>query len=319
VNLAGQTLVITGATSGFGLSIARLAARRGARLLLVARSGPSLARVAATLGAEATWVAADVADPEQVRAIEARAVERFGGFGGWIHAAGVGLHAPVLRTAEADHRRLFEVNFWGTLHCVRLAANHLRHKGGAIVVVSSILGDRALPWQGALSAAEHARKAWCDALRMELRHDRIPVRITVLQPGGFDTPFSRRSATPKGRRATVPPPLYHPDVLARVALRCLRSPHRDLVLGDSSPVALEKFAPRLGDRLLAAVVGRRLRTAEADDGALYVPHPPEGVVRARPRRPVLRHSLRAALALHRLPVLLAATSAAGAALLARRT
>lgn len=318
----GKTIVIAGATSGIGLATARLAARHGARLLLVARNADALARTAAELGENARWIAADVADDQQVRAIEAEAEKRFGGFDAWIHAAGVGLFAPVLATRERDHRRIFDVNLWGTLHCTRMAIDHLREKGGAIVVVSSVLGDRAMPWQGALAAAEHARKAWCDSLRMELRHDRIPVEITVLQPGGIDTPFARRAAAPPGLRPAVPPRLYHPDVVARAALRCVGGTRRDLVLGDTGPVLLEKLAPSLGDRLLAALVSRklaRMRPEPPTTGALYAPLPHERATRGTPPRRVLRHSLRAALAIHEGPALLAAAAVVATFAFARRT
>ncbi len=319
-----ERLVVTGATSGIGLATARLAVHRGARVLLVSRDEDQLRNLAWSLdrrGTNVGWIRADVSARTEVQAIAARATQLFGGADGWIHCAGAGLYAPALATDLHDHRRLFDVNLWGTLHCVRTAVEQMREHGGSVVVISSVLADRAVPWQGATAASEHARKAWCDALRMELRHDRIPVRITVLQVGGIDTPFVRHAAASFGLRPALPTPLYHPSVVARAALHCVRAPRRDFVLGDVGLVAIEKIAPRLGDRLLERRATRKLGRTQPtapDAGLLHEPLPREGLLRGTPHRRVFRHSLRAALGLHRSAVALAAVGLAGAAFARQR-
>src|SRR4051794_18181306 len=89
-NLSAQVMVITGASSGIGLVTARLAAKRGARLVLAARSEDALRQLAEEInagGGEATYVVADVGREEDVRRISEKAQERFGGFDTWVNNA----------------------------------------------------------------------------------------------------------------------------------------------------------------------------------------------------------------------------------------
>src|SRR5215213_4831309 len=89
--LSQQTIVITGATSGIGLTTARMAAERGAALMLVARSEDALRQLAKEIrdrGGRAEYQAADVADPAQVDVVAAKAIECFGGFDAWVNDAG---------------------------------------------------------------------------------------------------------------------------------------------------------------------------------------------------------------------------------------
>src|SRR5262245_63925564 len=114
-----QVIVITGASSGIGLTTARMAARRGAKLVLAARSEQTLAQVAEelrALGTEAIHVAADVANPADVKRIAETAVERFGGFDTWINGAGVSIYGPLEQVSGEDHKRLFDTNYWGVVH-----------------------------------------------------------------------------------------------------------------------------------------------------------------------------------------------------------
>src|SRR5437868_737988 len=128
-----QVVVITGASSGIGLTTARMAAKRGARLVLAARNEEALRQLTDEInrgGGQAAFVTADVGNEDDVRRIARTAVERFGGFDTWVNDAGVGIYGRLLDVSTADMRRLFDTNFWGVVYGSLEAARHLRQRGG---------------------------------------------------------------------------------------------------------------------------------------------------------------------------------------------
>ncbi len=156
--LKEQVIVITGATSGIGLVTARMAAKEGARLVLAARNQETLKELSRELS-QAERVPADVANEEQLRRVADHAIEKFGHFDTWVNNAGVSIYGPLMDVAIEDQRRLFETNYWGTVIGSKIAVEHLRRKGGALINLGSVLSDVSIPLQGAYSASKHAVRA----------------------------------------------------------------------------------------------------------------------------------------------------------------
>lgn len=296
-----QTIVITGASSGIGLATAQLAARRGARVVLVSRD-PEDIEAAADLvraegGGEVLTVVADVADRAGVEYVAQQTEKRFGGFDTWINNAGVSIYGRITDTPPEDARQLFETNYWGVVNGSLVAVERLRHRGGALINVGSVNSDRAIPLQGHYAASKHAVKGFTDALRMELEKDEVPISVTLVKPSATDTPFPEHAANYMGREAQLPPPPYDPEVVARAILEAAERPTRDVTVGakDGLLALLGQAFPRLSDRLMEATMFSQQQTDEPappHEGTVYEPTQDGPNVRGRRYdRPAMQHSL----------------------------
>jgi NAD(P)-dependent dehydrogenase (short-subunit alcohol dehydrogenase family) len=267
--VAEQVIVITGATSGIGLATARMAAERGASLVIVARNEDALNALAQEIrdkGGRAEPVVADVSDMAQVEKISEAAISAFGGFDSWCNNAAVALYGEMEDVPLEDQRRLFDVNYWGVVHGTLVAARHLKGKGGAIVNTGSVLSDRAMALQGTYSAAKFAVKAATDSFRMEFEAEGYPISLTLIRPGSIDTPYPEHARNLLGAPGLrTPPPNYHPRVVARAILYACETRVRDLVVGGGGWVvsAMGRYAPRLTDLVMEKIARPTQTTDDA--------------------------------------------------------
>lgn len=277
--LSEQVVVITGASSGIGLCTARAAAKQGARVVLAARSGDVLEQVVNEIeaaGGEAVAVNADVSEREAVERLAARALEHFGRIDTWVNNAGVSIYGELVNTPIEDHRRLFETNYWGVVYGSLVAVEHMRERGGALINVGSVFGDRAAPLQGAYSASKHAVRGFTEALRMELQHARLPISVTLVKPGAIATPYPEHARSFTENEPRNPPPSYAPELVSRAILRAATEPTRDVFVGGQARAfaALGAVAPRLADRLFEGTLFRLQQTDTLSNGRrdiLYLP------------------------------------------------
>ncbi|QIX59948.1 SDR family oxidoreductase [Hymenobacter lutimineralis] len=253
--LRDQVIVITGASSGIGLVTARMAAQKGARLVLAARSENALRELVEEIedhGGEAAYVVADVSRREDILAIVQEAEQRFGGFDTWINNAGVSIYGRLDQIPEEDMRQLFDVNFWGLVNGSLEAARHLKHKGGAIINVGSILSDITAILQTIYSASKHAVKGFTDGLRMELEMEGAPISVTLIQPAAIDTPYPVHAKNFMEREAKHAPPAYAPETVARAILHSATTFERSVVVGGGGKafIEMEQWTPRLLDKFM---------------------------------------------------------------------
>ena len=249
-----QVLVITGASSGIGLVTAKLAARRGAQVVLSARNERDLSAAVDQIRAEggrAVYQVADVADTEQVQQIADTALREFGRIDTWVNNAAVAIYGRIMDVSLDDMRRQFDVNFWGQVHGSRAAVPHLMKQGGALINVASAVADRAIPLQGNYCAAKHALKAFTDVLRMELEEAGAAVSVTLVKPGSIDTPLFDKAKTYLGVEPQPVPPVYAPEIVANAILHCAEHPVRDIITGGMGKLLnLANLAPRWADRYM---------------------------------------------------------------------
>lgn len=267
--LQDQVVVITGASSGIGLVTAKMAAEKGAKVVLAARNDEALQKIAEEIrakGGECTIVDADVSDQNEVRRIANDAIERFGRIDTWVNNAGVSVYGKLLEVEDKDSRRIFDVNFWGLVYGSKLACEMMRENGGALINIGSILSDRAIPIQGMYSASKHAVKAFTDALRMELEKDKIPISVTLIKPGAIDTPYLDHAKSYMDVRPSHPPPVYAPEIVAEAILHCAEQPVRDLIVGGGGKMvsSMERI-PRFADRMMSWSMFKDQRSKRPND------------------------------------------------------
>ncbi|MBA2732097.1 MAG: SDR family oxidoreductase, partial [Acidobacteria bacterium] len=207
-------------------------------------------------GGQAIYVVADVGQEADVRRIAEAAIQKFSGFDTWVNNAGVSIYGRVLDVSMDDHRQLFETNYWGLVHGSRVAATHLRKRGGAIINVGSSLSDRAIPLQGTYCASKHAVKGYTDALRMELEEEGAPISVTLIKPSAIDTPYKDHAKNYLSVEPQNPPPVYAPETVAEAILYSAEHPERDVFVGAGGKAisVSGEYAPRLTDKVMKAAL-----------------------------------------------------------------
>jgi short-subunit dehydrogenase len=249
-----KVVVITGASEGIGAACAAAFRSRGALVSLTARSAEKLAAAA---GPDGLATPGDITDPEVRRSVVARTVERFGGIDVLVNNAGRGFYHPAHQASAEDAERLFALNFFAPLDMARLAAAHMRERGGGTIVnVGSIAGRVTLPWMTLYSASKYALGALTDGLRMELAGTGIHA-MTVC-PGYVHTRFQANaegrppSSVVKAKRFAITAEECAEAIVRGVerGARTVMTPRSGWLL-----VALARVAPRLVDARLAAMNG----------------------------------------------------------------
>ena len=198
--LAGRTIAITGASSGIGEAIARLAAADGAKVALGARRTDRIEALAEELGDGAVALPVDVGDEQQANDFVHAARDRLGGLDGLVNNAGVMLLGPV-ENADTEHwKRMVDVNLLGLLYCTHAALPVLREGGGGdIVNVSSVAGRSANAGSAVYNLTKFGVTAFSEALRQEALHSGI--RVSCVEPGFVDTELQGHNKDPNVTRA----------------------------------------------------------------------------------------------------------------------
>ncbi|MFE6509163.1 SDR family NAD(P)-dependent oxidoreductase [Nocardioides sp. NPDC057767] len=252
--------LVTGASSGIGLAVARLAATRGDHLVLVARGRESLdaaARGCVRLGAASTMVLPlDVGDDAAVRDCVGAVLDRHGQLDTVIHCAGV----VALGRTESLPSELFEgvlrTNLLGSVSVARHVVPVLRSQGsGTLVLVGSVLGHITAPSMSPYVISKWGVRALAYQLRLENR-DRPDVAIVYVAPAGVDTPIYRHAASVIGHEGRPPPPVSSPQRTARQILRRAdRGRGRPQLSMAGEVIRLGHAVPLLHDRVVAPILG----------------------------------------------------------------
>ena len=181
-SLQGQVAVITGASSGIGLAIARALAAEGAQLVLGARSQPKLEKRPPASVRRPGAVRTDVTSTADVESLIGTAIGRHGRLDILIANAGVYAGGGFADADPAELLGLIDTNVGGVVRAVHAALRHMIPAGrGDIVITSSVSGHQVVPWEPVYSASKHAVHALAHGIRQQLTG--TGVRIGSVAPG----------------------------------------------------------------------------------------------------------------------------------------
>lgn len=222
-SLEGETIVITGASSGIGRESARALAAAGANVVLGARRTEAIQALADELGERAIAHETDVRRAEDLRSLVAAGVDRFGRVDSVVLAAGIGLYGGVEDHADDEIERMVQTNVMGTVWGIRAALPEFRRNGaGDIVVIASVAGLSGGGHEAVYAGTKFAQVGIAGAIDRQLRPESI--RVTTIAPAGTSTEF----ALGTGRTAGDPwlDDLLTPEDLAFQVVTVLQQPRR---------------------------------------------------------------------------------------------
>lgn len=196
-SLAGETIVITGASSGIGRASARALVDAGANVVLGARREDRLRELGEELGDRALAVVSDVRDPEDSHRLVAAGVEKFGRVDSIVLAAGMGLYGGIEDYTDVEVAGMIDINLTGTVWGVRAALPEFRRNGGGdIVIIASVAGLRGGGNEAVYAATKFGQVGLAGAVDRQVREEGI--RVTAICPAGTSTEFALGTGRTEG-------------------------------------------------------------------------------------------------------------------------
>jgi len=264
MKLKDKVVVITGASSGIGKSLAKEFASRGANLVLAARQYVTLCEIAQQLEQEfnikAVAVQCDVSVETECEQLIKQAVLAFGKMDILINNAGISMRALFKDVEIKVLKALMDVNFWGTVYCTKYALPEILKTKGTIVGVSSIAGYKGLPGRTGYSASKFAMNGFLDALRVE--NLKTGINILTACPG-FTASNIRNTAldqhgVQQGESTLDEEKMMTAEHVAKIIADGVEERARTLIMTGQGKltVALSKFIPGILDKLVYNVFAK---------------------------------------------------------------
>lgn len=251
--MAAPTVVLTGASSGFGRGVALRLAEQGCTLVLAARRSEVLEQLADECG-NAIAVTTDVGNPDDVVKLGKAALAAFGGFDVWINNAGVAALGPFEDIPLEDHLRVIQTNLNGTIAGSHVALRHFRQTGSGILInIASMLGRTPAPYYASYCASKYGVIGLCDALRQEIAaQNHTDVRICAVLPMAADTPFFDHAANYTGH-TLQPFPITEAENVVDAIVGVVNAPRDEVTVGLSATAAV--IAERLSHTVAHSMTG----------------------------------------------------------------
>jgi len=277
-----RVVVVVGASSGIGRATAHGLAARGDHLVLLARSSGPLTDTAdecLQLGAaSAQPCPADVTDAAAVDAVMAQVRADHGRVDAVVHSAGVVAYGRFDEVPAEVWDGVLRTNLLGAANVARSVLPDMRaHNHGTVVLVGSLLGEIAVLDMSAYVVSKWAVRALGRELQLDNR-DRSGVQVSVVSPGGVDTPIYAQAANYLGRDVRPPPPVYTAEAVAAAVVDAVDSPRKRVSVGIANAVIKTGFTvtPGLYDVLvgpLFATLANGRSALPATAGNILQPQP----------------------------------------------
>ena len=253
-----RIVVITGASGGIGRASARLFAREGDHVALLARGSTGLqaaAREVRDLGGDPLTITVDTADHHALEQAADRIEAELGPIDVWVNDAFTSVFARFVDIDPDEFRRVTEVTYLGFVNGTRAALTRMLPRDrGVIVQVGSALAHRGIPLQSPYCGAKHAMWGFHESLLTELRHEHSNVHVTSVAMPGVNTPQFRWVSSRLPMQAQPVPPFYQPEVAAGAVLYAAAHPQRRAYwvgATTAATIVANRVAGGLLDRYLA--------------------------------------------------------------------
>jgi short-subunit dehydrogenase len=262
MNLQGAVAVVTGASSGIGLAVTEHLTREGVAVMLGARRLDRLEQAVAHIrsaGGRAEAMAMDVTRQADVERLVAHAQAAFGRLDIMICNAGFGYYGSVEEMDPDMMRRMMDVNFLGTFYGARAALPVFRRQGhGHLLLVSSIVAKRGIPFMSGYSATKAAQSAFAESLRSEFAGTGI--HVSAVFPVSTTTEFREAMERDFGHQVSGLGPKQSVDHVADAIVECLRRPKAEVYPHRLSRglAILSAVAPAFADGLVRKYGRRRV-------------------------------------------------------------
>jgi short-subunit dehydrogenase len=279
-SVADATVVITGASSGFGRGTALELARRGAKVVLAARRKNVLDELAVEIGdagGTAVVVPTDVSDAGQIAKLSAVAVERFGGVDVWINNVGIGALGLFWDIPIEDHARVVDVNLKGLIYGAHAALRQFREQGhGTLINVGSVDSEVPLAFQNTYAATKAAVLSLGRSLTEELRlAGDTDIKVATIMPWAVDTPWWTHAANYTGHAPRMAA-MDDPQIVVDAIVDACTDPKEKQPVGVKAHVAnaSHQLFPGLTERLSAKTAQSQIEKASPvphTTGSIYEP------------------------------------------------
>lgn len=263
MDFKGKNVIVTGASSGIGLALAREFAASGANVMLGARSEGKLQEAVAAIrdaGGTADYVVTDVVSEEDCRRLVESTVAAYGGVDILICNAGLSMRALFDDVDLGVLHRLMDVNFWGAVNCCKYALPYLQRSHGSIVGVSSVAGLHGLPGRTGYSASKYAMTGFLETLRIENMKKGLHVMIACPGFTASNVRFSALTAdgSQQGETPRNEAKMMTPEQVARIIMRGIKCRKRLCLMEYEGRLThfIKKFSPALLDKLFYMVMSR---------------------------------------------------------------